>query len=168
MKAAITSVHPPTPYHDNAFDMIVSISVFTHLNEQSQDEFLSELHRISGPNAYLFLTVHGETALTRALQEDAIRAMLAVDTQLFLEAQEKFWKGKYAFILQQGHLTVNSDEKEEMESGKIINEPFEYGITFIPEQYIRSHWSQWFEICDYRHGALHSFQDIVVLSPKKK
>ena len=168
MKATATSVHPPTPYHDSTFDMIVSISVFTHLNEESQNEFLSELHRISSPDAYLFLTVHGEIALKRALQEDSIREMLAVDSQLFKEAQKKFSHGKHAFILQQGHLTVSDTEKGGQKKGKIINERFEYGITFIPEQYIRSHWSRWFEICDYRHGALHSFQDIVVLSPKRK
>ena len=47
----------------------------------------------------------------------------------------------------------------------VINEPFEYGSTFIPETYIRNHWRKWIEIIDYRHGAIHSFQDIVVLSP---
>lgn len=168
MKASVTAVHPPTPYHDSTFDMIVSISVFTHLNEESQNEFLSELYRISSPHAYLFLTVHGETALKRALREDTIREMLAVDSQLFEEAQEKFWLGKHAFILQQGHLTVSGTEKGEQKNGEIINERFEYGITFIPEEYIRGRWSEWFKICDYRKGALHSFQDIVVLSPKGK
>jgi hypothetical protein len=44
---------------------------------------------------------------------------------------------------------------------------FEYGISFIPEQCVRNTWSQWFDVIDYRAGAQHDFQDIVVLRPKK-
>lgn len=131
------------------------ITIFTHLNEKSQDEFLSELHRVCRPGGYLFLTVHGEQALSRAINEKRIREMISVDEDGFQNARSAFAEGRHAFIPQEGHLK------------KLINEPFEYGITFIPEQYIMAHWSRWFDIKDYRHGAIHKFQDIVVLTPKK-
>ena len=47
MDARVTSVRPPLPYVDNEFDAVISISIFTHLNENSQDEFLLELRRIT-------------------------------------------------------------------------------------------------------------------------
>ncbi len=72
MTATLTSVTPPLPYADNEFDGIISISIFTHLNEKSQDRFLSELFRIIGPGGYLFLTVHGAQALSRAINEQKI------------------------------------------------------------------------------------------------
>lgn len=170
MSATLSSVKPPLPYSDNEFDGIISISIFSHLNEKSQDEFLSELYRICAPGGYLFLTVHGEQALNRSVNEKPIRDMIWVEEIPFQNARRLFSQDKHAFILQNGHLTTvleKSFSNHNQNPIKVIKEPFEYGITFIPETYIRKHWGQWFDIVDYRHGAIHSFQDIVVLKPKK-
>jgi SAM-dependent methyltransferase len=173
MHASVSSVSPPLPYRSNHFDAVISISVFTHLNEDSQDEFLAELRRISVPGAYLFVTVHGERALQRAQAEKGIWEMISVDRLGFDLALRAFGEGKHGFILQHGHLTrmpsndswVSRAKRSLFGSGRL--EPFEYGITFIPENYIRSHWSRWFEIAAYHHGAIHDFQDIVVMTPVK-
>ena len=89
-----------------------------------------------------------------------------MDESAFRRARDEFADGKHAFILQQGHLTTTADAAS-TGARRIVNDPFEYGITFIPERYVRDHWGRWFDIVDYRHGALHSFQDTVVLRPKK-
>jgi SAM-dependent methyltransferase len=164
IKATLSSVLPPLPYPDNKFEAVISISIFTHLNEKSQDEFLSELHRVSAPDGCLFLTVHGERALQRAVNEQRIHDMLSMDEGLFQKAREQFAAGQHAFILQQGHLTTAQSPASKNE---LISVPFEYGITFIPENYIRSHWGRWFHVADYKHGGIHDFQDIVVLTPRK-
>jgi len=169
MDAMLSSVHPPLPYSDKEFDAIVSISIFTHLNENAQDEFLEELHRICCEHGHLFLTVHGAQALHRAKTETRIRDMIAVEDEGFQRACREFDQGLHAFILQDGHLTtvhscVTLDSK--LSNDKVIQQPYEYGITFIPESYIRRHWGQWFHVVDYLHGAIHSFQDMVVLRPK--
>lgn len=163
MDARVTSVRPPLPYSDDEFDAVISISIFTHLNENSQDGFLSELRRITQKGGYLFLTVHGERALSRAISEPQIRSMLDVRDDLFEDAQRKFAQGRHAFILQQGHLTTTEGEKN-----KAVSEPFEYGITFIPESYIKKHWSKYFNILSIHYGGIHDFQDIVVLTPAKQ
>ena len=170
VESKLTSVNPPIDYPDNAFDAIISISIFTHLNELSQDAFLAELARITDPSGYLFLTVHGERALDRALTEPDIRNMLDIQEDRFQRAINVFHQGKLGFILQEGHLTTTTP-KEDTDihslSEKIVKEAFEYGITFMPESYVRNHWSQWFEVEDYLSGALHDFQDIVVLRPRR-
>jgi SAM-dependent methyltransferase len=51
---------PPTRYHDETFDFIYAISVFTHLPEALERLWLQELARISKPDGILLLTVHGE------------------------------------------------------------------------------------------------------------
>lgn len=126
---------------------------------------MQELRRVCSPDGLLFLTIHRRRALARAIAETSIKAMLWVDEDLFQSARKKFANGQHALILQQGHLTTIGGN--EFRTEKVISDPFEYGITFIPENYLRSHWVQWFDIVDYRVGALHDFQDIVVLSPKK-
>lgn len=51
---------PPLPYPDDAFDFVYSISIFTHLPEQMQFDWLTELARVTRPGGYLALTTHGE------------------------------------------------------------------------------------------------------------
>lgn len=169
METKLSSVCPPIPFADNEFEAVISISIFTHLNESSQDQFLQELARVCRPEGLLFLTIHGSRALERAMTEPRIKAMLDMNEDLFQAARNKFTDGQHAFILQQGHLTTtNKTTLKGALTKKVISDPFEYGITFIPESYLRTHWTQWFDIVDYRVGALHDFQDVVVLRPKKK
>jgi ubiquinone/menaquinone biosynthesis C-methylase UbiE len=53
---------PPLPYPDEHFDVIYSISVFTHLDQRMQDLWLAELRRLLKPGGWLLITVHGERA----------------------------------------------------------------------------------------------------------
>jgi hypothetical protein len=93
--------------------------------------------------------------------------MLNVDDAGFERACADFSAGSHAFILQpSGHLTTLVDAK--LRPGKVIAEPYEYGITLLPEAYVRTHWSRWFDVVDYRSGAIHDFQDLVVLRPRAR
>jgi len=170
----LSNVTPPLPYGDGEFEAIISVSIFSHLTEASQDKFLAELHRVCRPDGRLFLTVHGQRALNRALTEPKIRTMLAIDEEPFQAALKEFSKDRHAFVLQHGHLTTTPKKHSIYQRFKdllvgneeLLSEPYEYGITFIPENYLRKHWSNWFNIIEYKHGGIHDFQDIVVLSPK--
>lgn len=51
---------PPSRYEADSFDLAYSISVFTHLPEDMQFEWLAELARVVRPGGYLLLTVHGD------------------------------------------------------------------------------------------------------------
>src|SRR5919198_1142369 len=53
---------PPLPYADDSFDLIYAISVFTHLAEENQFEWLRELARVSRPGGVCLLSIHGEVA----------------------------------------------------------------------------------------------------------
>lgn len=136
------------PFRGACFDCIISISVFTHMNERDQLFYLGELARVARPGATLMLTVHGERALRRAETETGIFKMLAVPETSIPETRAAFSAAGFNFILQQGHLTSSR---------------YQYGITFISADYVTRVWSEYFEVVRICAGAIHDFQDIVVL-----
>lgn len=156
----LSRVSPPLPYSDAMFDAVISISVFSHLNELSQHEFLADLARVTRRGATLMLTIHGDAALRRARSESQIFDMISVPQEAFDSAVEAYERGRYAFILQQGHLTRNPEDSK---SQSILADAYEYGITFIPRPYLRDHWTRDFRLREIVDGGLHGFQDIVVL-----
>jgi len=48
------------PFEDGFFDLIFSVSIFTHLPEKMQIAWLEELRRASKPGALVLSSVHGE------------------------------------------------------------------------------------------------------------
>jgi SAM-dependent methyltransferase len=51
---------PPLAFEDEAFDVAYALSVFTHLPEPLQLEWMDELARVAQPGAHLIVTTHGE------------------------------------------------------------------------------------------------------------
>ncbi|MCX7736724.1 MAG: methyltransferase domain-containing protein [Candidatus Kapabacteria bacterium] len=52
--------HPPFSFSDDYFDFVYAASVFTHLTEIYQKEWLEEILRILKPGGYFLFTVHGD------------------------------------------------------------------------------------------------------------
>ena len=62
--AHTSSFSPPLKYDDAFFDMIYSVSIFSHLNMEDLGTWLAELGRITRPGGYCFLTTEGETDIS--------------------------------------------------------------------------------------------------------
>lgn len=60
---------PPLPYPEGVFDLILAISVFTHLDEPFLLAWLAELRRVTGIGGVVVVTVFGEKKKSR-LTED--------------------------------------------------------------------------------------------------
>ena len=52
--------NPPTYFNRESFDLIFSISVFTHLDERRQNQWLEEMSRLLQPGGILIASVHGD------------------------------------------------------------------------------------------------------------
>lgn len=57
---------PPLEYDDEYFDLAYAISVFTHLDEERQFAWLSELRRITRPGGLVLISVLGEEPRLRS------------------------------------------------------------------------------------------------------
>jgi predicted SAM-dependent methyltransferase len=60
-------------YSPEMFDLIYAISVFTHLNEDYQFQWLNELNRVAKPKGILVLTVHGRHCWEDLSPQDVAR-----------------------------------------------------------------------------------------------
>jgi SAM-dependent methyltransferase len=58
-------LRPPLAYSGESFDLVHAFSVFTHLPEQLQLDWMGELFRVTRPGGYLLISTHGEPYLDR-------------------------------------------------------------------------------------------------------
>jgi len=156
------------PFDGATFDCIISVSVFTHMNESDQLFYIKELARVAQPGAILMLTTHGERALVRVEQEAEIQTLMNIPKESVAKTRELFPTPGYSFVRQYDHFTPVEKPKsffQKLLSG-FKNTDYQYGITFISEDYIRRVWGQYFDIVRIDPAAIHDFQDIVLLKAR--
>lgn len=67
---------PPTKYPDNAFDLIIGISVLTHLTHEAERAWAHELARVLRPGGVAIMTVHGSSGFSRILNDQSLSELL--------------------------------------------------------------------------------------------
>ena len=137
---APNDAHPPLPFPDESFDLIYATSVFTHLDERLQFEWLSELQRVSQPGGIVLLTTHGERY-----------------------RDHRSWSANPAELADRGFVF------QRIESGtfRLNGLPEYYQATYQTRQYVEKTWGAWFDIVGYYELGLNQDQDIVVLSKRR-
>jgi SAM-dependent methyltransferase len=86
---SVNASFPPLPFMPDTFDLIIIISVFTHLDEEMQLAWIQELHRILKPKGIVLLSVHGLSICKN--MPKVIRDTLEVNGFVFVNAD--FTKG---------------------------------------------------------------------------
>lgn len=90
---------PPLPFPDAHFDLVLSSSVFTHIDEPSQELWLAELRRVTKPGGFILLSVHGERAFRhaeaamRGQGQDTTSWAPTLETKGVLFVEEDNWVG---------------------------------------------------------------------------
>jgi SAM-dependent methyltransferase len=127
-------LEPPTPYEDERFDVVVGISVMTHLSAEAQLAWLAELRRILRPDGLALLSTHGplavrvgDSSLERKLRRDGI-----------------------------------DDGTPDPALAGVVPHGY-YRATFQTVEYSARAWSEHFEVCAHVEGGLTNNQDLVVL-----
>jgi SAM-dependent methyltransferase len=111
---------PPTGFGNQQFDLVFGISVFTHLPEEMQFEWLKELGRITKHDGYIILTTH----------------------------REKFYKDLTADVLDIMHKKEFYYSDFGFNYGNSISLPDFYQTTFHLHDYIQREWGKYFDVID--------------------
>jgi ubiquinone/menaquinone biosynthesis C-methylase UbiE len=131
-KTFVNRHEPPLPFADASFDLIISISIVTHLDENMQHAWLAELSRVAKPGATLLLTV----------QQHRLGPLSPRDRKYFHE---------HGFVY----------FKEHSADRFVLGLPDFYQAARHSETYIEREWSRYFSVERFVKGPKLQ-QDIVV------
>jgi len=145
VRATRNEFDPSLPYPDGFFDVVYSVSVFTHLSPASQQAWLQELHRVLKPGGLALLTTQGYTALHVVPQ--------------WVPAWEHLSE---ADLREKGALYLE-DPQRETDPANYAGISRSYGITFFTPEYVRAEWGRLFQVEEIQDGVIDHLQDLVVL-----
>ena len=130
---------PPLPHADEKFDVIYSVSIFTHLPIELQEPWLLELKRILKPGGLLLPTTIGPHGYKRGTHLQAVKFSLHE-----LERDGIKWSPYTGGVRSPG-----TDET--------------YGATYHTPQYIREMWGKHFDVIDVNEGVIDGLNDLVIM-----
>jgi SAM-dependent methyltransferase len=125
--------YPPTPYAENQFDLVYGISIFTHLDEPTQFQWLEELRRITRPGGLVAVSVLGETYAPPDLAPG---------------------------VNARGFADVRSSQSDMFAQ---FSDQSYYRVTHHSLAYIEKNWSRYFELLEYDQRSINSHQDLVIM-----
>lgn len=130
--------HPPTPIAEETADLVVGISVMTHIRPEFEAEWLRELQRITRPDGYLLLTTLGDANFARS----GIGA------------------AEYGMLLDAGVLDVGHNDGI---AGAVADDPEYYRNVFHTEAHVRAVWGELFDVVAFEPAQIGNHQDLYVL-----
>lgn len=75
MTVQVNELTPPLPYGESQFDVVYSLSVWTHWRASLQRDWMAEMHRVIKPGGLLLITTQGDHTREELLRLDR-RALL--------------------------------------------------------------------------------------------
>jgi len=156
VKSYTNNYKPPLDYPDSSFDLVYSLSIFSHLNIEDQSDWLKELARVVKKNGYLFLTTEGKHAVKFWLAEDF--HMKEHD------AQEKLSKEGFIFKEYDNWKKISSSGNIMRNSSQLLGVKSPYGSMALSENFIYKNWNKHnLKVLDIIEGIIDTRQDLVIL-----
>ena len=149
VKAEATENLPPLPYLSGSFDLVYSISVFTHLDRAALANWLKEIHRVTKPGGVFLVTLHGERAFTLVSNEPERRNLIGISEEEFAARHGSFTEHGFVWMKQ----PVGSPDIDRSQ----------FGISFVSRKMIEDQIRPYFEFVEYIDGEIGGWQDLAVL-----
>ena len=134
---------PPLPFEDNFFDIIFSISIWSHLQPEIQIPWLKEMDRIMRENALLLISTAGFDTLEKH----------NIEGRFLNVSAEMLHNQGIAFVKNTG-----LEKNPNMFPGVTGD----WGVTFLDPEYVQAHWSKVFKLRKIINAAIGK-QDLIVM-----
>jgi SAM-dependent methyltransferase len=145
----VSSFEPPLPFAPECFDLVYSVSVFSHLGRGLQERWLRELRRVLAPGGVALLSVHGPSAFEAFRTGRVGTSWCSAD----VFAREPLRARDFVFTPYVRSLWTASE---------LPGVGSEYGLAFHGCDYLREVWGRQLTVVDIRVRALTDWQDLVV------
>jgi SAM-dependent methyltransferase len=143
-----TPFKPPLPYDDNTFDVVYSVSIWTHLTAADQIEWLKEMRRIIKPGGYLMAT----TSSYKAIEHRRDNMKIAT------------WQGVDANDLRKEGIMYRESPTLHTEADKWFPGVTDsYGQTSNDPAYIINKWSDYFVLKRHLINDIANIQDMNIM-----
>jgi GT2 family glycosyltransferase/SAM-dependent methyltransferase len=151
-RVELNQAAPPLAFEDGVFDLVFSLSVFTHLARDQTRQWLAELGRTLAPGGLLVVTTHGYPALQTIRGSSVHQDMFRVDAARTRDLITRLPQEGYIF------LPYEPDVLSAAKAGA------KYGNAFIDPDHVRAQWSSaTLQFVAHVPGGLRDWQDVVVL-----
>jgi SAM-dependent methyltransferase len=145
----VSSFEPPLPYAAGSFDLVYSVSVFSHLGRGLQERWLAEIGRVLTPGGTALLSIHGPSAF------DAFRTGVARTS----------WCSPDVFRrepLRSGDFVFAPYVRSPWTNGDLPGVGREYGLAFHGHDFVRRLFAPHFVVAAIVPRAVTGWQDVVV------
>ena len=147
---------PPLVYQDNTFDLIYSLSIFSHLNLEDQESWLAELSRVTKKDGFLFLTIEGSHSIKWWLFEDFNMAES--------DAQNKLNNEGFIFKEYDGWEKITKTSNILRTSSQLVGVKSAYGSMALSKDFVYKNWNKYnLEVIEILEGVVGTRQDLVIL-----
>lgn len=153
VKTVSNRERPPLDYDDGSFDMVYSLSIFTHLPEGASKAWLTEIGRVLAPGGVAILSTHGYPAINIIVDSETHQGMFRLrkaDAERMRDDLEI-----------KGFQYIRCDPK----TLAVAKAGDDYGHSFAHERYIHEEWpkASGMEVVEFIPGGVRGWQDMVVL-----
>jgi SAM-dependent methyltransferase len=155
--ARVNPPEGPAPFAGDSFDFICSISIFTHLNERSQQVWLAEVNRLLRPGGLAVLTVLGEALLETWAQGQ--RPGITAEQRALLQSSPPLTDTGFVFA---------PEVRTRWNAWRYRGVEEDYGLAFWDPAALRESWSEWFEVIDVVPQSINWRQDAVLVTPRTR
>jgi SAM-dependent methyltransferase len=147
---------PPLALPDAAVDLVVSLSVFSHLTRASCRAWIGELARVCRPDGLILLTTHGAFALAATMRSPEHQAVLGITADEARGYLRRLEAEHFLFHRAPAALIASLDGVEA-----------DYGQTFFDSAFVRAEWSDVVELLGCVPVAHVFLQDVLILRPRR-
>ncbi|MCP5416037.1 MAG: class I SAM-dependent methyltransferase [Chromatiaceae bacterium] len=147
----VNNFEPPLKYADGYFDVVYSVSIWTHLNPRLQAIWLNEIQRVTKPGGLVLISTAGFNSL-----------------RIRHEKKWELWQGLSKNELKSKGIVYYEYPWLHSRSNDFPGVTESYGGSMHTPQYIRKEWSKYFNVVATKEACISNSQDLTIMTNMRK